>query len=332
METIPENGFGKFAFCVRSALQSAICASLAFALFVSPYGIFGKNAAWGQAMYKTITPDGQVIYSDKPPAAGQGNVQQLQPPQNGGAAIAPTPMGPRPTGVMPVMPALRMAPPELLRGTKEMSDANECRRTHQNDQSLMRAAEEVIRSVNNARAVGARGASAYQSDLLERQWKYYKSIGGTAASPEQVQMPEDPCKEAGLALERKSSAVMNQYQECVAAHPKEIKLSALSRELIGNCGFLAALEKYHEEKRTNPGFDASAKGGGEWAAAFKADPAVVRTAVAMKFQEYRDAGGPAARLEDVTEIPNPCLPEKASLSQPSPINAKRSLTVPPPVK
>lgn len=209
-----------------------------------------------------------------------------------------------------------------------MNDVVDCTRANMAMLSLVRASEEVIQSVNNIRVSGANGASSYRMDLLERQWKYYKSLGGTAASPEQVRMPEDPCKEAKEALQRTSVTIEAQYRDCGASHPKEMRLSALSKELLSGRGYLATLEKIRDEKRSNPNFDSGFKGSGEWAAAFKADPALVRAELAVKFQEYRSAGGPASRLEDVREILNPCIPEANPPARASPIADKRTLTLP----
>ena len=209
-----------------------------------------------------------------------------------------------------------------------MSDVRECTRANHAMLSLIKASEEVIRSVNNLKIAGAKGFSSYQRDLLERQWRYYKSLGGTAPSPEEVRMPEDPCKQVKEALQDKSVAMEAQYKECVASHAREMRLSVLSKELSSGHRYLAALKKIQEEKRNNPNFDSSAKDSEEWVAAFKADPALVQADLAAKFQEYRNAGGPASRLEDVREIPNPCLPEVTDPPTPPPITQKRILILP----
>jgi len=215
-----------------------------------------------------------------------------------------------------------------LLGTKEMNDLRECTRAHQAELALTQASEEVLRSVNNLKRAGGGGASSYQRDLLERQWKYYKSLGGMAASPEDVRMPEDPCMQVREVLQGKSAVMETQYQKCAASHPKEMRLSALSKELSSARGYLVALERIREEKRNNPNIDSGSKGSGEYARAFQADPVLVRAELAIKFQEYRNAGGPATRLEDVREIPNPCLPTVTDAPRPSPINQKRTLIVP----
>jgi hypothetical protein len=293
------------------------------------------GSVWGQPMYKVVTPEGKVVYGDQPPAAGQGSAQQLQRAEPGGApAGAPGPVvAPRPGGPgVGMVPRVTHAPPgEImggLRGSKEMDDSRECRRANAATLSLIRAAEEVMRSVNNLGVSGAKGAPSYQSDLLDRQWKYYKSLGGTAASPEQVRLPENPCRQVSEALRQKGAVMEAKYRECAASHPKEIKLSALSRQLLANRGYLAMLESVQEEKRRNPKFDSEFKGSGEWAAAFKADPALARAQLALQFQEYRSAGGTAPRLEGVTEIPNPCVPEAAAAPRPSPITDRPTLTLP----
>jgi hypothetical protein len=292
--------------------------------------------ASAQTMYKVVTPDGKVFYTDRPPASGMVSVEPMQTPRSG-----VTPPG-LPAGTAPIsatpgprmgaeVPQVQGPPPRTLgalRSTKEMNDLRECTRVHQTELALMKASEEVMRSVNNLKMAGTRGTSSYQKALLESQWKYYKSLGGMASSPEDVRMPEDPCMQVKEVLQGKSTVMETQYQECAASHPKEMKLSALSKELSSGQRYLVALERIREEKRNNPSFDSGSKGSGEYARAFQADPLLVRAELGMKFQEYRDAGGPATRLEDVREIPNPCLPTVTDAPRPSPINQKRTLTVP----
>lgn len=289
-----------------------------------------------QTMYKVVTPDGKISYSDRPPASGTASVEPMQMPRSGvtppglpsGTAPISAPPGPR---VGAAVPTVQAPPPRTLGAllnTKEMNDVRECTRAHQAELALMKASEEVMRSANNLKMAGARGASSYQRDLLERQWKYYKSLGGMAASPEDVRMPEDPCMPVREVLQSKSTAMETQYQECAASHPKEMRLSALSKELSSGQRYLVALERIREEKRNNPSVDSGSKGSGEYARAFQADPVLVRAGLAMQFKEYRAAGGPAARLEDVREIPNPCLPEVTDAPRPSPIMQKRTLIVP----
>lgn len=209
-----------------------------------------------------------------------------------------------------------------------MGDARECERANAPALALIRAAEELMRTADGIRHQGAKGASAYQTELLASQWKYYKSLGGAAASPEQVRLPEDPCKEARQALQQKGAALEAEYRNCVAAHPKEMRLMALSRELASNRRYLAMLEKAHEEKGRNPNFEAESRGGGEWARALKADPALARARLAAQFQEYRSAGGTATRLEEVSEMPNPCAPAAVSAGPPASIGARKSLSLP----
>lgn len=292
------------------------------------------GVADAQTMYKVVTPDGKVFYTDRPPASGAASVEPLQPPSSG-LAVPGLPAGTAPMQVMPgqrvgiALPPVQAPPPHTmgaLLATDEMAEVRECTRAHQKELALIKASEELMRSVNNLKITGAGRTSPYQKDLLERQWKYYKSLGGTAASPEQVRMPEDPCMPAREALQKKSAAMEAQYRECSASHAREMKLSALSKELSDGNRYLAALEKFREQKRSTPGLGSG--GNDEYARAFQADPEVVRAGLAAKFLEYRAAGGPATRLEDVREIPNPCLPLAAATQRPSPVTQSRTLAVP----
>ena len=288
--------------------------------------------ALGQPIYKVVSPDRKVASADKPPVSEQGSVQPTQGPELGatppgvpGPAGTAVPAGPRAGITVPTAGAPPPATIGLLQGSKELNDVNACTRANMATLSLIRASEEIIRSSNNIGIAGAKGASTYQSDLLERQWKYYKSLGGTAVSPQQVRVPEDPCKTEKEALNQKSVAQETRYRNCVALHPKEIRLAALSKELASGRAYLAALEKLREERSNNPNFDSSSKGSGEWAALLKADPLAVRAGLAVKLQEYRSAGGSASQLEDVREIPNPCVTEVTTTSRPASISDKRTL-------
>ena len=306
---------------------------------------FLASVSWGQTMYKSVSPDGKVTYSDKPPVAAQGTVQEIPrarpaavPAPVPGQIVTPAPLGPGVAIVPGVMPA---PPGEIvgaLRESKEMNDSRECQRANLAAISLRNSAEGVIRIVNNIKISKARGSSANYDAIYEKQlssaWDYYKSRGGTAASPEHVTLPEDPCKEVRAALQRKGAAMEAQYRECTTSHAKELKLAILSKQLVANRGYLVALEKVQAEQRKNPNVNSDNKGSAEWAASFKTDPALVRATLASQFQEYRSLGGPASRLEDVGEVPNPCLTEvskgesRASASGSSPITARRTLTLP----
>lgn len=282
------------------------------------------STALPQSLYKVIGPDGKVSYTDRPPSTASGNVQQqLTMPPSGrpGPTSMPMPAAPILLGGLvapqpPVFGEIRAS----LQGTKEMNDFRDCTRANAATLSLIKAAEEVMRLANNLRVSGAKGASAYQNELLERQWKYYKSQGGTAASPEQVALPDDPCKNTQEALRQKTVAMEAEYRKCTDSHTKEIKLSYLSNQLVENQKWFVMAEALQAEKRRDPEkFASEAKGSGEWAKLYSMEPAQLRAGMEYNFQEYKKYGGPATRVEDVQPIPNPCKKEmeEAYPGQPS---------------
>lgn len=272
------------------------------------------SSALSQSLYKVIGPDGEISYTDRPPPTTPGSAQQqmMAPPSSrlgpSSAHImgAPIPQG----GLVAPQPPFYGEIRASLHGTKEMNDSRECARANATTLSLIKAAEEVIRSVNNIRVSGAKGAPAHQSELLDKQWKYYKSQGGTAASPEQVTLPDDPCKNAKEALQQKTVAMEAEYRKCTDSHSDEIKLASLSNQLVENQKWLAMAEALQSEKRRNPEkFAAETKGSGEWAKLYSMEPVQLRTGLEYTFQEYKKYGGPAMRIEDVKAIPNPCKKE-----------------------
>lgn len=301
-------------------------------------GMLLASTALSQSLYKVIGPDGKVTYTDRPPPAASGNAQQqLMIPPSGrpGPTSAPMPGAPITQGglIAPQPPAygeIRAS----LQGTKEMNDSRDCARTNAATLSLIKATEEVMQSVNNLRIPGAKSASAYQNELLERQWKYYKSLGGAAASPEQVTLPEDPCKNAKEALRQKTVAMEAEYRKCTDSHSSEIKLASLSNQLVENQKWLAMAEALQAEKRRNPEkFAAETKSSGEWAKLYSMEPAQLRVGMESTFQEYKKYGGPAMRIEEVKLIPNPCKKEMEETypgapSRGSPVTSTRTQAAP----
>jgi hypothetical protein len=62
------------------------------------------------------------------------------------------------------------------------------------------------------------------------------------------------------------------------------------------------------------------------------DAAQLRAGQAALFAEYRASGGPAARVEDVTALPNPCLQRTLAEGErppgASPVSAVRATAAP----
>jgi hypothetical protein len=278
--------------------------------------LFAAGTSWGQSMYKVVTPDGKVVYTDRAPASSPAAVQ-LTPPQGARVLVAPGMGG---GGSLPMVPAPPPHTLEAVRGTQEMSGLRECYRANSSTMSLIRAAEDVVRSVNNQKVATASVNPSYQRDLLDRQWKYYKSLGGTAATPEEVRIPEDPCNAEKTALQQKTAQMETQYRACVDAHPREMRLFALSRDLISARSYVAMASKINSQ----PGdFSAEVR-----ARAGQVDLAAAKAGLAAQFQEYRGLGGTAAQIEEVRELPNPCLPKESTAPQPSAITSKRTMIVP----
>ncbi len=215
----------------------------------------------------------------------------------------------------------------VLRQSKEMSEVRNCTSANAATLSLIRAAEEVVTTVNTLRNAGA-SVATYQQQLLDKQWKTYKSLGGTAASPEQVKPPEDPCKAAKEALHQKSVALENEYRQCVESRANDIKVSELSKELVSGRNYAAMLDRIHENTRTAPKPDSGATVTSSRTATLKTDPDAVRAELAAKLEAYRSVGGPATRLEDVTEIPNPCIPRIRTRTTASPVARPQAPAVP----
>ena len=189
----------------------------------------------------------------------------------------------------PIAPEIQQA----MLGTKEMADLRDCARENANAYALLKAAGEVMKSVQQIRAT--KEPSQQQRDLLATQWKEYKQHGGTAASPEQVVLPPEPCKALKEAAQIKAFAMTAAYRQCAATRSSEIRLAVLSKDVMRGRTFLEIYDKLPPEQRARAPLD----------------PVQVRAELAKDFKDYRAAGGPASRLEDVREIPNPCVPVPA---------------------
>ena len=198
------------------------------------------------------------------------------------------------------------------------ADHRECMRTNAAALSLLNASREVVRTRENLRSDRAQGRSlAYSEGELERNWKYYKSQGGVATTPDEVKVPDDPCKASADKFRQQAEAAQTQYRECAATHEREIRISRLASEVIQARQWLAAAEKVQEEKRRNPSFGTDTRGSGEWASLAKLEPATMRQELAQRFTAYRSAGGPATRIDEVSALPDPCVAQRTPA--PSPI-------------
>ena len=184
--------------------------------------------------------------------------------------------------------------------------------------SLLNASREIVRARENLRADRAQGRNfAYSEAELDRNWKYYKSQGGTATTSDEVKLPEDPCMASAGKFRQQTQAAQIQYRECAATHERDIRISRLAKEVVQARQWLAAAEKVQEEKRRNPNVDT--RNSGEWASLAKLDPAQMRAGLAQRFTEYRSAGGQETRIENVKEMPDPCLVERRDAPPPSPV-------------
>ena len=226
---------------VHRAMQALACALA----MLAPFPVAG------QAMYKIVTPDGKVTYSDKPPAAGSGNVREM-------------PSAP------PAAPTMAAPAPRDASGSPPRSGPG--------------------------------------------------LPGGSLLPPESLRLNQE---------------IHGRYRECVAANPKEARLATASKELADSRMWMAAAEKMQQERAQNPEKFAGKRADPQWAkleAEF--NPARVRAAQAAMFQEYRAAGGTAARIEDVTPVPHPCthhLPGRPSgPPTPAAITEPKTLVLPAP--
>ena len=164
------------------------------------------------------------------------------------------------------------------------ADHRECMRTNAAALSLLNASREVVR---------------------------------TRETPDEVKVPDDPCKASADKFRQQAEAAQTQYRECAATHEREIRLSRLASEVIQARQWLAAAERVQEEKRRNPSFGTDTRGSGEWASLAKLEPATMRRELAQRFTAYRSAGGPATRIDEVSALPDPCVAQRTPA--PSPI-------------
>ncbi len=216
----------------------------------------------------------------------------------------------------PELPVVRPAPPvnpAVLAGTPAMNDYRQCMRDNAAAIARMRAAEDVVRAQNSLKVAREHGvATAYSEERLQRQWQYFKSLGGSGASPEQVTVPEDPCKSALQALQPALAAKEAELAQCLSAEAGKVKLASLSRDVLMTRRYLDLLDRGQAPSEPNK----------------RVTPAEVRALLERQFQDYRRNGGTAVRVEDVREIDNPCLPRVATPSQPLTQTRTRVLTTP----
>ena len=72
---------------IHTALRRTACLAALLALLVGATG--GASAADGPKLYKSITPEGKVVYSDRP-AAGAASVKQLKVAHAPASALPPS--------------------------------------------------------------------------------------------------------------------------------------------------------------------------------------------------------------------------------------------------
>jgi hypothetical protein len=185
------------------------------------------------------------------------------------------------------------------------------------------ASREVVRTREMLRIDRAQGrGTSFSEGELDRTWKYYKSQGGAAATPDEVRVPDDPCAASADKVRQQMATANAQYRECAAAHPAEIRLSQAANRVIQARQWLAGAERVEEERRRNPNLDT--RGSGEWAALARIEPGKMRQDLELRFAEYRSVGGPASRIEDVTPVPDPCVPQQR---EPGPSPVRRQMIV-----
>ncbi len=264
----------------------------AFLLVATALALASRASA--QTLYKSVGPDGKVTYSDKAPPASAGTVKEIQrqaetPPPTAKAAANSTP------GISsPLPPNLPASVRAALEASAEMRASRECARSNESRQAQLRAAANVSKTQQSIQAAGAK-APAYLTQMLEQQYKLYKSLGGTAASPQDVTVPEDPCKSSVEALRVKAAALEAGHRQCQGTRGREVKLALLAQEVVNTRAALAMLATLPADKA-----------GVVTAPVGKTSAAQLRAEMAQKFQDYKNAGGTASRAEDVAEMPDPC--------------------------
>jgi hypothetical protein len=290
------------------------------------------------AQYRVVTPDGKVLYTDQPPASPKARVTELQPPAAPPPPSPPVPASgtaavrhanPGASGV-PVMPSGAMAPVPPERMTPAAVQARrehaECMRANASAIEVANASREVVRARDLVKAARAQGRDvAYAQGELDRAWQHYLTRGGKATGPDGVRVPEDPCSGQAERAREQLEASRDRYQSCAASHQRELRLARLSGEVVQARHGLALAEKLQQERLRDPqAFEAKTRGSGEWRALAKMEPAMMREIMAQRFAEYRSAGGTAARADEVTVLPDPCLPERGALP-PSPVRREAVL-------
>ena len=91
------------------------------------------------------------------------------------------------------------------------------------------------------------------------------------------------------------------YRQCASSRSREVKLATLSEELASGVTGLRMYEELQGVEKSGLKSATSAFYGDR-----KIDINRLRNELAQKFQGYRNAGGTAARLDDVKALPNPC--------------------------
>lgn len=281
--------------------------------------------ALAQGLYKVITPDGRTYVTTTPPPATGGTRVELMPGTMRAPPGMPAALPPMPRAGGGMVPQIAPAPITLRAGlaSDEMRALRACTSARHAELELRKAAEEVMRTVASVRPTDDEATARYRRGLLDAQWRNYQSLGGTAAAPAAVTLPPDPCAAEQQAMQAKSASLEADYQRCAAEHPKEMRLSKLSYELAGAGGYLRTVESAAGVLRRGADAIAGRDPGG------KGDPKQIRAILDDKFREYRALGGPATRLEDVKEIPDPCLPKvEATASTSAAIRQSRTLPLP----
>ena len=279
----------------------------------------GKPAPFNPArLAQGLQVDGRIR---KAPAASTGIAPESQ------RSAQRLPKAPVP-GSQPSRP-----PSSGAAGGTAQDDYRACMQANAATWKLRRASEELVRTVSKMKQDGGKGKNQdqYQSQL-KRQWDHYQALGGTAVSPEQVSVPEDPCKPIQDSMRQQADGARKRYNECATSRANEVKLANLSGALVQGQKRLAAAEALQAEKPRNPDKPADTKGPGERARQSSVEPAQLRAGLERTFQEYRKSGGPATTIENVKALPNPCLKEleaaRAGPPGPSPVKDTRKQTAP----
>lgn len=224
---------------------------------------------WAQSQYRVVTPDGKVLYTDRPPASSRARVTEIQPPGSRSAA-----------------PAGKPAVPDAAD-----AEVRECRRRHAPMLRLIQAAHEVIRARDDLKYNLGGVTAARGQPALDRAWKRYVSLGGKARAADDVQVPPDPCRPQVDFAGHQAAAKSAGYRACVSSRVREVRLANLSRELVENRDWLERAGKSADADDRSPA---------------GLDRAEAQAALKRQFADFRKAGGKAVRVEEVQPIPDPC--------------------------